>query len=162
MIWMPMAYTWITASILLAAACSSGPAPANAPTKPTKETRAEPAAVLPTTETGEVETTGDLDKEVIRHHVASATEQYKRCYEKELLANPDVQGVVTVSFVIGADGSVSTADASGLGAPMDECIADVFRGLVFPKPTGGGVVNVRYPLHFNSGEPGSGAANVSE
>lgn len=112
------------------------------------------AIAQPVVKLGNASATGDLDKEIIRKYIRQSINKIEYCYEKELVANPNLgEGTMTVKFVIGADGKVVTAAASGLGnAIVETCVAGVVKGISFPKPQGGGVVNVTYPFTFrNSG-----------
>ncbi len=91
--------------------------------------------------------TAGLDKAVIRRVIRQHLPAVRYCYEKELITQPTLQGTVTVKFVIAADGSVASAAGSGLPV-VDACVATVVQKMVFPKPRGGGTVNVSYPFKF--------------
>jgi TonB family protein len=92
---------------------------------------------------------GQLDKAIIRRIVRQSLSRIRYCYEKELVKDPTLAGTVTVTFTIDQRGSVATASASGMPV-VDACVASAVRSLVFPKPSGGGVVNVTYPFTFAS------------
>ena len=86
---------------------------------------------------------------VIRKHL----NRIKYCYEKELIKKPDLRGKVTSRFVIAASGRVQTAkvyQTTMNHAPAERCIARVFKRMRFPKPRGGGIVLVTYPLMFQT------------
>ncbi len=93
---------------------------------------------------------GRLPPEVIQRIVRANLGRIRVCYEAGLKKNPSLAGRVTVRFVIGADGSVSTASAkSDLSEPLVEsCVTRAFQTLTFPKPEGG-IVSVSYPLVFS-------------
>lgn len=98
---------------------------------------------------------GSLDpaliEAVIKHHLTPI----KYCYERELLKKPDLRGKLVVQFVIGADGQVSGVKikSSTLNdAEVEACVADRFRKMRFPQPSGGGIVTVNYPLLFSPPE----------
>ena len=97
---------------------------------------------------------GSLPKEAIARAVRDASGQVRLCYERELTRTPTLEGKVTVEFVIGANGQVSSAkDASAdpfPSAKVTECLLGVVRKLKFPRPVGGGVVTVRYPFVFKA------------
>lgn len=68
-----------------------------------------------------------------------------------------VDGEVTVKFIIAKDGSVADAAVkdkdgvlmSSLGSrEANECVVDVFRGMSFPEPPGGGIVIVSYTVEL--------------
>lgn len=88
-----------------------------------------------------------LDKAIIRRSIKRNIGKLQYCYEKQLVAEPKLEGTVTAEFTIGVDGLVSKSTASGIPV-VDRCIADVIRGIEFPKPSGGAVVNVSYPFVF--------------
>ena len=45
-------------------------------------------------------------------------------------------------------GSVVGTQASGVNKEVSDCVGDVISQIVFPKPKGGGLVQVRYPFNF--------------
>jgi outer membrane biosynthesis protein TonB len=94
---------------------------------------------------------GPLDKATIRRELNAHRREITRCYEQRLLEDDTLQGTVNTTFLIGADGKVTTAAASGFDTQVDECIVEVLRRMVFPAPDGGGVVKVSYPLIFKQG-----------
>jgi hypothetical protein len=53
-----------------------------------------------------------------------------------------------VQFFIRPDGKVATATASGVDPDVASCVAEVIRQIEFPKPKGGGGVQVNYPFVF--------------
>ena len=97
---------------------------------------------------------GNVPREAIAQAVRAAKNQVRFCYERELQKTPTLEGKVTVEFVIGTNGQVSSAkDASAAPFPsakVTECLLGVVRKLKFPRPVGGGVVTVRYPFVFES------------
>lgn len=96
---------------------------------------------------------GNVDKATIDRIVKQHLPQIRYCYERELGINPDLAGKMTVKFVIAKDGSVSTSTSafSTLGSPAAEsCVHARFLRMRFPKPRGGGIAMIRYPLVFNS------------
>lgn len=86
---------------------------------------------------------------VMRRHLA----RFRFCYEKELNADPNLAGKVSVRFTIAPDGRVAQAGIreSTLGsAKVEACLRGVVHTLKFPAPRGGGVVMVSYPFLFSS------------
>ena len=75
-------------------------------------------------------------------------EKISYCYEKQLLANPGLEGTVNTQFFISPNGTVTTANASGVNGDVSGCVAGVIKGIEFPKPKGGGGVQVNYPFNF--------------
>lgn len=98
---------------------------------------------------------GNVPREAIAQAVRGARKQVQLCYERELTKTPTLEGKVTVEFVIGVNGQVSSAkDASAEPFPsakVTECLLGVVRKLKFPSPVGGGLVTVRYPFVFKAG-----------
>jgi Ca-activated chloride channel family protein len=102
-------------------------------------------------------TRGALDKEVIRRVVReSFLAQAKYCVEKERSKSAArVVGRIVLVFEIGADGTVKRLklDEDTLGSEeASACLEKKAKLMRFPKPVGGGRVNVRYPLQFGDGE----------
>ena len=93
---------------------------------------------------------GDLDGPTIRRYIKRNIEKFSYCYSKELLAHPTIEGTVSASFFISPSGSVQASKASGFDANVASCVADVVSGIEFPKPRGGGGVQVNYPFTFHT------------
>lgn len=91
---------------------------------------------------------GALTPAAIKAVVRAARGKFAACYQRALPAAPTLSGAVRVEFTIGAVGTVVSAVADGLDPTVDACVAGELRALVFPPPTGGGVVTVRYPFTF--------------
>jgi hypothetical protein len=105
-------------------------------------------SVVPQVHIGNATATGDLDKNIIRRYIRRQLARIKYCYEKQLLVNQGLQGTVVTNFVINGDGSVSNSRAGGVNGDVSSCVADVISSIQFPKPKGGGIVQVRYPFNF--------------
>ncbi len=113
--------------------------------------------------TGTAEVRGSLSGEVIRRVIRRHLNEVRFCYEQQLTQQPDLQGRVLVSFVIGGEGTVlSAAVASSTlnHAEVEDCIATAVRRWTFPMPEGGGTVGVNYPfvLEYEGGGDLAGAA----
>jgi pSer/pThr/pTyr-binding forkhead associated (FHA) protein/outer membrane biosynthesis protein TonB len=95
---------------------------------------------------------GGMDPDVIRRILLDHLPQFRYCYQKELeKTGSEVSGVVKLSFTIGASGHVSQAGVEGSSSlPVDvkKCVVGVLRGISFPEPNGGGVVEVKQPMNF--------------
>ena len=92
---------------------------------------------------------GSLDKEIIRRVIRKHINEVRFCYEQQAMKNPKLEGKVTVNFTISPEGAVvsSAVQASTLGnASAENCIAQAVRRWSFPKPQGGGIVQVSYPF----------------
>jgi hypothetical protein len=110
-------------------------------------------AAVPKIRSGSADVRGSLSKEVIRRVIQRHINEVRFCYEQELNQRPDLEGRVTVKFIISPTGAVQSALVSDttLGAPRSEnCIAQAVRRWTFPAPEGGGIVIVNYPFMLTS------------
>lgn len=90
-----------------------------------------------------------LDRDAILAGVRSISPRARTCYENALRKQPSLKGTLTVSFVIGSNGRVSTASGSGFpDATVTECVSKAFMTLRFAAPADGKPVPVKYPLTF--------------
>ncbi|MBL9020445.1 MAG: AgmX/PglI C-terminal domain-containing protein [Myxococcales bacterium] len=103
---------------------------------------------VPRVTLGQPNSQGDLDKAIIRRYVKRNIQKIQYCYEKQLLASPELSGTVTTQFFIAPNGTVATAAASGVHPGVARCVADVIKRIEFPRPKGGGGVQVNYPFTF--------------
>jgi hypothetical protein len=96
--------------------------------------------------------TGRLPPEIIQQEVRKAYGEFRKCYEAGLTASPNLQGRVSVRFVIERDGSVSTVSNGGSDLPNATiaCILKSFYAIKFPPPDGG-TVTVVYPIILEPG-----------
>lgn len=101
---------------------------------------------------------GSMDPELLRKILKEYLPQFRHCYQKELETNEAAKGVIDLLFRINADGSVSKIKVRGkrarFSASGSGCMGGVLKLIDFPKPKGGGVVDVKQPLNFFS-EKGS-------
>ncbi len=96
---------------------------------------------------------GRLPPEVVQRIVRQNFGRFRLCYENGLRNNPNLQGKVSVRFVIGRDGNVGSVSNGGSDLPdagVQSCVANAFKGLSFPQPEGG-IVTVVYPMSFEPG-----------
>ena len=106
-------------------------------------------AAVPTVSIGQPNAQGDLDKAIIRRYIKRNIQKITYCYEKQLLAKPGLVGH-------GVDAVLHHAErqrrqrrrGSGVDPEVANCVADVIKGIEFPKPKGGGGVQVNYPFTF--------------
>jgi TonB family protein len=107
------------------------------------------AARVPRIRSGAADVRGSLSREVIRRIVRRHINEVRFCYEQQLGSRPDLEGRVTVTFIISPTGAVqaSLLASSTLGSPpAEQCIVSAARRWSFPAPEGGGVVRVNYPF----------------
>lgn len=103
---------------------------------------------------GKTTVVGGLNADEVGRVIRRNWTRFKYCYEKELQKDPNLAGKVSVYFEIGPVGGVALAqlrETTLQNATAEECILAIFRGLQFPAPRGGGVVNVTYPFIFTAG-----------
>ena len=96
---------------------------------------------------------GSMDPDVIRRILREHIPQFRYCYQKELdrSSNKSLSGTVGLAFTIGASGTVSKAGVtskSNLPGKVRGCVVRVLRGIRFPRPLGGGTVDVKQPFNF--------------
>ncbi len=103
---------------------------------------------VPRMELGQPGVAGELDRNLVRRYIKRNRAKLGYCYEKALLVTPDLAGTVTARFVIGPGGTVTSVEASGVTPEVSTCVAEVLRAIEFPKPRGGGRVEVTYPFDF--------------
>ena len=115
----------------------------------------------PSVRMGATTVSGKLPPEVIQRIVRQNFGRFRLCYENGLRNSPNLLGQVTVSFVIGKDGSVSNVSAKTdmSDASVSSCVSKAFYGLTFPTPEGG-VVKVTYPITFSPGEGSSSSSSA--
>jgi hypothetical protein len=130
------------------AACVAGQrdAPTAAPAVvPDARDCSEPAAAG---EPSLAESRGRLAPQVIELVVERELSLLRGCYRYALERSANAAGQINVRFVIDASGRVQHARAehtSLLDCDAVRCVLDVFRGLRFPEPEGGGL-HVLYPV----------------
>jgi len=105
-------------------------------------------AAVPTVSIGQPNAQGDLDKAIIRRYIKRNIQKIQYCYEKELLAKPGLGGTVSTQFFITPNGNVASSSGSGVDGNVASCVAGVIKDIEFPKPKGGGGVQVNYPFTF--------------
>lgn len=94
---------------------------------------------------------GALDRELIRRVIHANRGQIRYCYELQLGKHPQLEGKLSVRFVIGPTGAVSAssvAQSTVNDAELEACVTGRLRTWSFPTPKGAGVVVVTYPFVF--------------
>lgn len=90
----------------------------------------------------------DIILKILREHIP----QFRYCYQKEIESRREnIQGMVKLSFSIGASGNVMKAgviEDSVLPAEVKKCVVNVLYGIQFPKLAAEGVVEVVQPFNF--------------
>ena len=97
---------------------------------------------------------GSMDPELLRKILREYLPQFRHCYQKELQVNDGLKGIIDLDFRIGKSGAVSKVNIKVKNAKFSSqgisCMSGVLKLIPFPKPKGGGVVDVRQPLSFFS------------
>jgi hypothetical protein len=95
---------------------------------------------------------GSMDPELLRKILQEYLPQFRHCYQQELVTASDIKGVIDLDFQISQTGKVSKTSIKAKDARFSkkgvDCMAKVLGIIEFPKPKGGGVVDVRQPLNF--------------
>ncbi len=97
---------------------------------------------------------GALDKDIIRRIVRAHINEVRYCYNQGLVRDPALKGRVSISFTISAAGKVSASEVDRDTLSDDKvgkCIAKAVKRWKFPKPIGGGIVQVTYPFVLEPG-----------
>jgi hypothetical protein len=98
---------------------------------------------------------GSIEPEVLRKILQEYLPQFKFCYQQELQEHSEkIKGIVDLNFRIEGDGKVSTVNIKTASTQFSSkgisCMSNILRIIDFPKPKGGGLVDVRQPLNFFS------------
>ncbi len=95
---------------------------------------------------------GGMDPNTIRQILMDNVPLFRQCYQSALDRSQSAfDGVVRLNFVIGASGHVTRAGVdsySNLSPKVRNCVVNVLKGIKFPEPLGGGVVEVNQPFNF--------------
>jgi hypothetical protein len=105
-------------------------------------------------EAGGVNVNGRLPPEIIQRIVRQNFGRFRLCYENGLRTSPNLQGRVSVKFMIDRNGAVAMTADGGSDIPdttVTQCVVRGFANLSFPQPEGGNVTVV-YPILFSPGE----------
>lgn len=107
---------------------------------------------------GETVVMGAIDKAAIAAAIEAHRDEFRLCYEREINAeNPNIGGTIKTSFVIGSSGRATQAGVESStikNTNVERCVVNVLKRIEFPKPVGGGVVQVGYPFKFASSAGG--------
>lgn len=98
---------------------------------------------------------GAIEPEILRKILQEYLPQFRFCYQQELQEHSEkIKGIVDLNFRIEGNGKVSTVNIKTAQTQFSErgvsCMTNILRIIDFPKPKGGGLVDVRQPLNFYS------------
>ena len=99
----------------------------------------------------EPEVAGGLDGDQIKAVVDRNRGQIIYCYEQGLQAQPELRGRVSMQFVIGGSGRITTlkvAQSSLSSKLIEGCMVAKMKSWQFPRPIGHVNVDVVYPFSF--------------
>lgn len=100
------------------------------------------------------EVQGALDRDIIRRIVRARINEVRSCYNAGLTKDPNLQGRVSVNFVITGTGKVGSSvvqESTLKDSSVANCVAKAVKRWQFPKPRGGGNVIVTYPFNLSPG-----------
>jgi len=111
-----------------------------------------PEEQVPEITAGDPDIIGSLPPQVIRAYIRRHREQMRFCYTRALTRAPRLAGKLTVHFVIGQRGHVHDVSAEQTRSlertSLRACVLKRVKGWKFPRPRGGGEVEVTYPFIF--------------
>jgi hypothetical protein len=83
--------------------------------------------------------------------IKGSFKKIRACYDQGLKRDPNLGGKVVVRFEIEPSGAVGKSEATSetvKDPAMLKCVRDLFAGLKFPRPPGGGRLSLTYPITF--------------
>ncbi len=104
---------------------------------------------VPRVRTGTSDVQGSSAEEVVRRIVRRHISEIRCCYERALEQTPDLEGRITVAFIISPTGVVQSASVASSDLDheqLEACIVDAVRCWTFYEPEDGGTVTVTYPF----------------
>jgi hypothetical protein len=105
---------------------------------------------------GGTQVNGRLPPEAVQRVVRQSFGRLRACYAAGLERNPDLEGRVSVKFVIDREGQVALAspwsDTTLADASVVRCITRAYQAMTFPQPEGG-IVTVVYPVVLTRTSP---------
>jgi hypothetical protein len=110
---------------------------------------------------GKSDVSAGLDKAIVRRYIKRNISKVQYCYEKQLLAKPELTGTVSASYEILPDGKVQGAQASGVDAEVASCIQQVLARIEYPKPVEG-TEKVTVSYEFVFGVPSGGVFDTAD
>jgi len=104
-------------------------------------------------EVKETKALGGIEPDAIRGVLIKTIPQFRICYQNQLDTTGKVfSGVIRLDFLIESTGKVGKSKVTSSSGPFSKktknCILEVLKKTQFPKPLGGGVVEVSQPVNF--------------
>src|SRR5262249_5693530 len=98
-------------------------------------------------------------KEIVRRIIRLHLNEVRYCYEQELPRHPELAGRLVVQFMVAGTGRVISSvleKTSTLANPrVGMCVTEAVGRWEFPRPEGGGLVQVSYPFQLQPAGGGS-------
>jgi hypothetical protein len=104
-------------------------------------------AKRPSVEAGELAVAAGLDSEIVRRIVRRHLNELSYCYEERLARSQRRPGSITVEFVVGTTGEVTTPtvrDSSPNSPAVELCFRKMIERWIFPRPRGTKAVQLTY------------------
>lgn len=101
--------------------------------------------------TNEMVLEGGISRYAINATIAKYLNQVRRCYEAQLKYNPNLQGIVQMSFEINPKGRLNYSKVSKTtlnNKKTEDCISSKMMGWQFPRPKGNVNQRVKYPFNL--------------
>jgi len=100
-------------------------------------------------------TLNSMDPELVKKILREYIPQFRHCYQQELITNSEkIRGIIDMNFTISPDGKVARHKIKAKDAEFSkkgtDCMARVLSLIEFPRPKGGGIVDIRQPFNFTS------------
>lgn len=107
--------------------------------------------VVPRRPIDPIDGAGVFDPSVVVRTIGRRSARFQHCYERELPANPSLEGRVSVRFTIQPRGNVTNVQATGNSTGSDSlasCVLRTVQGIRFVPGPEGGSVTFAYPFMF--------------
>ncbi len=105
---------------------------------------------------GAVVSGSGIDQKLLAKILKELIPQFKHCYQRELLKNEEIEGVINLLFRIHGNGTINNIKVKGenfsFSAQGNDCIKRAITTVRtrFPRPPKGGVADIKQPLDFSS------------
>lgn len=122
--------------------------------EPEAEPESAPESAPESDPAPEATVVGSLDRDIIRRVVQRHVDEIRDCYNAGLTKDPELEGRVTIDFIIGGEGRINSAvvhESTLKDLAVPKCIVKAVEEWVFPEPSGGSTVTVRYPFNLVPG-----------
>jgi hypothetical protein len=105
------------------------------------------SSAIPTVRIGQPVLSGSVDATIVRRYLRSHADDVQACARWDPLGGPPFEGRLALEVVFSPNGTVVSA-TTGSTTAVGRCIEEVARRWTLPKPKGGGILKVRYPIRF--------------